>query len=226
MSLIKYITYVPIWIIISDLFRERTKFILFEKGEHVERFNFSIIIFNTCMLIYEFVMHYASLLGGIFNQFLFFSFISRNLINIVLFSLKNNNIIRNINLSLYINTLFFFLQNYFLQNPINGKQVEEKGYVYLMYVMIYFYYFIFIFLIIRDISLFKFRFICELDNQDVNDMCCICLENMKNCKINKLSCCHNIIHSDCVDSYVEYSQSKKCPLCRNDLKVLDIISID
>lgn len=227
MSLINYFLFVPIWIIFADLFRKRSKFILFEKGDHVEKFKFSIIIFNTCMLIYEFVMHYASMLGGIFNHFLFYSFISRNFINIYLFSsLKSKNIIKSINISIYFNTIIFILQNYFIKNPVDEKKVEEKGYIYLMYVMIYFYYFIFVFLIMRDITLFHFKFLNDLDSHDVNDMCCICLENMKDCQINKLSCCHNMIHSDCVDSYVQYSQSKKCPLCRNDLKVLEFISLD
>jgi hypothetical protein len=48
---------------------------------------------------------------------------------------------------------------------------------------------------------------------EINDICCICLDESEKLDFI-LDCCHNQIHSKCLEAWYTYDNYTSCPLCR------------
>lgn len=47
----------------------------------------------------------------------------------------------------------------------------------------------------------------------INEICCICLDESEKLDFI-LDCCHNQIHSKCIEAWYTYDNCISCPLCR------------
>ena len=136
------------------------------------------------------------------------------------------------NLSLYVNSIILFLQNYILFTNFEISDVDEdknlkKGYVNIMLLISYIYFIYFVYILINYSNKLKINYLKNIDilNNIDNDICCICLENMHSSNYSKLSCCCNWIHSKCLCEYIHYYENKSCPLCRKNLEIINCIHL-
>ena len=80
-----------------------------------------------------------------------------------------------------------------------------------------------VFTIAQDCScvhtIFTRDVINQLETADVEDndeKCCVCYLPYNNAECFKLKC-HHIFHSNCITRWIDASQKKQCPLCRDEI---------
>lgn len=228
MYFLKYLINVPFWIIIKEIFFQKTSLILFKYSKDtIEKFISTISIFNILVLIYEVIIHYIYALGENNNYYIFFICLLRNCFNILLFNFYNQptNILKKINISIYFGLFFYSIQFLILSNDEYDDD-QSKGYLYFMILLNNFYFIWNHYIIFKFYNIFEFVYQSNTFIEEfVEDMCCICLESI-NDKINyKLTCCKNYIHVDCVNQYIDNKNDKTCPLCRKNIEMLNYISL-
>ena len=232
MNILKYITYLPIWLIIYKFNFIKTKQIIYTyNNDHFENIRSNIIIFNVCYLIYEFIFHYIYYLYDFYKVIILYLFIFRNFINMFLYRKNAHNIIiRNINLSIYFNTIILIVQNYILFYKIKIENNDEnnslkRGYINMMLLSSYLYYICFLYIIIIKKKDLKLSYSTNILQDINNNVCCICLEEIQINDHSKLTCCFNYIHTKCIEEYLNYNQNHICPLCRKNFQIINYINL-
>jgi len=228
MYFLNYLLNVPFWIIIRELFFTKTTLILFKlNDDNYEKFISSVSIFNIIVLIYEIIIHYIYALGKNNNYYIFFICLFRNCFILILFNFYSDskNILKKINISIYFGLFFYIIQYIFLYR-FEYDDDQSKGYLFFMILLNNLYFISNHFILLKFYILFDFLFQNnELVQDFVEDMCCICLECIRD-KINyKLLCCKNYIHIECVNQYFDNKNYKTCPLCRKNIEMLNYISL-
>jgi hypothetical protein len=226
MYIINYILNVPIFIMLKELIFKKTSIIHYQyDNDIIEKFINSVSIFNILNLFYEIFIQYICFLDNKVNEHLFLLIISRDIIMLIIFHIYTNynNLLKIINFSLYIN-IVVYSAFYHILSFVELNE-ENRGYIYLMILFNNIYFIITYIIIILFYKKFNFIFENSSNNKVEHikeDLCCICLELMQCNDSQKLNCCKNYIHICCMDEYIDKS-NKKCPLCREQLKLLKSI---
>lgn len=116
----------------------------------------------------------------------------------------------------------------FGRNDYNIKKKETSFTLYeqyVMYVLLWgfmFFVLMFVHTCIHESNVFfdyRIRYFWFHSIQENSESCSICLEEMKQCSpVRKLQCGHTF-HPSCINNWLIFSRSAKCPLCQTNHKL-------